>query len=144
MKLNWGHYIVIAFILFGAFLTYFMIKGARNQGDLVTEDYYNQEIKYQQRIDATQRAQSIGQIEVIRSADGICVKFPDEFDNSTTGDLHMYKPDNAKLDVVLPIALNDEKQQCVMGSTITPGLWSVKVSAIFGGQTYYWEESIFW
>jgi hypothetical protein len=144
MKLNWGHYIIIAYVLFAAMLTHFMIKGARNQNDLVTADYYNQEVKYQQRIDDVQRAEILGAIELIRTADGLCIQFPEGIDASATGELHLYKPDNAKLDLVQPINLNETAQHCISASQIASGLWSVKASATIGGQSYYWEESIFW
>ncbi|MCK5400025.1 MAG: FixH family protein, partial [Flavobacteriaceae bacterium] len=50
MKMNWGTGIVIAFIGFIAFIMFFVITMSTNkkyEHDLVTEDYYKEELEYQ-------------------------------------------------------------------------------------------------
>ncbi len=47
MKINWGTGIVIAFVAFIAFIMYFVINMITNKKydhDLVTEDYYKEEL----------------------------------------------------------------------------------------------------
>ena len=49
MKIGWGTGIVIAFVLFIAFIMYFVVNMTVNKKydhDFVTEDYYNKEIAY--------------------------------------------------------------------------------------------------
>lgn len=144
MKLNWGHYIVIAFVLFAAMLTYFMIKGARNQGDLVAKDYYQQEVNYQQRIEAFNNAEALGKVDLARNEDGLCLVFPQNFNTKSIGEIHFYRPDNARLDFVIPLNLNSENNVCIEKNRLATGVWSVKIQATHSGKSYYWEESIYW
>ena len=50
MKINWGTGIVLAFIGFISFIMYFVVNMNTNKKydhDLVTEDYYKQELEFQ-------------------------------------------------------------------------------------------------
>ncbi len=43
------------FILFGGYIAGFIVFASRQKMDLVRNDYYDQEIRYQQQIDRVQR-----------------------------------------------------------------------------------------
>jgi hypothetical protein len=49
--MNWGYKIAITFILFGALIIFMVVKSFQQNIDLVTDDYYQEELKYQQQID---------------------------------------------------------------------------------------------
>ena len=52
MKLNWGTGIVIAIIAFMSFILYFVISmstGNNYNHDLVSEEYYQKELKFQEK-----------------------------------------------------------------------------------------------
>ncbi len=54
MKFNWGTGIVLAFIGFIGFIMYFIVSmhtDTKYDHDLVTEDYYKQELEFQNDID---------------------------------------------------------------------------------------------
>ena len=62
MKINWGTGIVLAFIGFIAFIMYFVISMNINkdyQHDLVTDDYYKEELEYQNDIDKEENANNL-------------------------------------------------------------------------------------
>ncbi|MBV6405899.1 MAG: FixH family protein [Flavobacteriales bacterium] len=56
MKLNWGTGTAIALGVFVALMGGFMIKASNEQEQLVAEDYYTQELHYQDRLDKLNRA----------------------------------------------------------------------------------------
>ena len=59
MKFNWGTGIVLAFVAFITFILYFVVLSFRDPAsnhDLVTDDYYQKELKYQDDLDAAKRA----------------------------------------------------------------------------------------
>ena len=61
MKINWGTGIVIAIVAFIGFILYFVITMSTDKTysyDLVTDKYYQQELKYQQEIDAKKMQQN--------------------------------------------------------------------------------------
>ena len=51
MKLNWGHYIVIGFIGFVILILFMVFRSYQHNNDLVSEDYYAEEIAFQDVID---------------------------------------------------------------------------------------------
>jgi len=62
MKFNWGTGIVLAFIAFISFIMYFVINMSTNKKydhDLVTEQYYNKELKFQEDIDKSKNARNL-------------------------------------------------------------------------------------
>ncbi|WP_338039248.1 FixH family protein [Maribacter litopenaei] len=79
MKFNWGTGIVLAFIGFIGFILFFVVRMStdnRANHDLVTEDYYRQELAYQKEIDAQNNAtKDINKLQVRKSPDGLEIRF---------------------------------------------------------------------
>ena len=62
MKFNWGTGIVLAFIAFISFIMYFVISMNTDKSldhDLVNEDYYKQELEFQNDIDKEKNAKTL-------------------------------------------------------------------------------------
>ncbi|WP_371877551.1 FixH family protein [Aquimarina sp. Aq78] len=62
MKINWGTAIVLVFIGFISFILYFVVKMNINsdyEHDLVTEDYYKQELAFQNEINAEKNSKTL-------------------------------------------------------------------------------------
>jgi hypothetical protein len=55
-KLNWGKGLVIFFIIFFAWVLFFVLFALRQTNDLVTDDYYQQGAKYTDQININQRS----------------------------------------------------------------------------------------
>ncbi|HRE64300.1 MAG TPA: FixH family protein [Ferruginibacter sp.] len=64
--MNWGTKIVIVFSLFVAGILIMVFKASMQQMDLVVPDYYEQELKYQGRIDEIQRATQLSEKVICR------------------------------------------------------------------------------
>ena len=143
MKINWGTGIVIAITLFAIFIGYFFFRGMQNPSDLVTDDYYNEEVEYQQHIDNRTRAKQLGNIMLQSEQGKIAIVFPEAFNGqSATGKLHFYKPDNAKIDSQFDLSVDSNNQQLIDVSAFPRGLWYIKIEASINNEGYYWEESI--
>ena len=80
MKINWGTGIVIAFIAFISFIMYFVISmntNSKYDHDLVTEDYYKQELEFQNEIDKESNSKHLVEnISWKKTTDGIHIIFP--------------------------------------------------------------------
>lgn len=57
---NWGKGIVMVYVLFVAGMLYLVFQSKQQKLDLVVDDYYQQELKFQGQIDAAQRAINAG------------------------------------------------------------------------------------
>lgn len=143
MKINWGTGITISLVLFAAMLTYYMIRGAQNPSDLVTEDYYEQEIKYQDRIDYTKNANELGALEIQKENGLLKIIFPVGFNSaSATGKIHFYRPNNAAMDFDLPLRIEAQNAQTINTTEVIKGRWTIKTEMQAAGKNYYWENKI--
>jgi hypothetical protein len=57
--MNWGYKILSIYAIFIVGIMFMVFKSSSQNQDLVTSDYYEQELKYQDRIDDTQRANAL-------------------------------------------------------------------------------------
>src|SRR5690606_26155427 len=110
MKINWGTAIVLAIMSFMTFILYLVITMTTNQEfnhDLVTEEYYKQELTFQDQLDREANSQKLTtNIIVAKTAEGIQVSFPSDLDlTAIKGEISMYRPSNKEQDFTIPIAL---------------------------------------
>lgn len=143
MKFNWGWGLAIALVLFAIFIGQFLVRAMGDRADLVADDYYNQEINYQERINNAARAKALGVISFVPMDDEIGIVFPDGFDGlNATGTVHLYKPDNSDFDKRFPLAIDSSNVHVLAAKDLLRGLWRIKIEAEADGKSYYWEESI--
>jgi hypothetical protein len=73
------------------------------QIDLVSEDYYQNEINYQEEIDQINNLKALRlQPRVEITAKELIVQFPDQLE-ITNAEIHLLRPDNNQLDLKFPI-----------------------------------------
>lgn len=143
MKINWGTGIVIAITCFAIFIGYFFVRGLQNPSELVSENYYDSEVRYQQHIDNRSRAKSLGNIYLKPVNNKVAIVFPKAFTGALAqGEIHFYKPNDAKSDVRIALNISNNNEQLIDVATFSKGLWYIKIDATLGGNGYYWEESI--
>ena len=56
MKFNWGHKILGIYFVFITGIAFMVVMSSRQKIDLVTPDYYAEEIKFQEKIDEKNNA----------------------------------------------------------------------------------------
>ncbi len=144
MKWNWGTGIVLSFIAFIAFILFFVLRMSmddRSNHDLVTEDYYKQELTYQLDIDAMQRAKELSApLRVERSASGMLIRFPGNMDpKKIEGKVSLYRPSNKHLDFDLPISLSNT-HLLIPDKRLLDGRWDMDVQWKYEGVTYLHRE----
>jgi len=146
MKINWGTAIVLAFIGFISFIMYFVISMNFNDKynhDLVTEDYYKEELGYQDDINKQNNAQALDQdITYEKTSEGLVFKFPENFDTKkSTGKVFLYRPSNKQLDFETPISIS-ESYLLVPDKRLLDGRWNIKVDWQYNGKSYLFKKEI--
>jgi nitrogen fixation protein FixH len=144
MKFNWGYKIAAFYLVFVAGILYLVVQSSRQQMDLVTPDYYAQEIKYQEKIDQSKRAAALSEpIRYQVISDGIQISFPQEFQGkSITGDALLYYPADEKKDIAVTIQTN-QNQMIIPIPDKRSGMHILKVNWEVDGVSYYFEEPVF-
>ena len=112
MKVNWGTAIVIAMIAFIVFILTFVYRSAvmdEYQHELVSEDYYGDELHYQEEIDKINNASKLEvDLTMVRTADGLTFRFPEDLEpEKISGTISLQRPSNKSLDLKMPIELTD-------------------------------------
>ena len=146
MRINWGVGIVIAFVLFIGFIMFFVIKmntEDKYDHDLVTDEYYQEELKYQDAIDKEANAKTLKtDIQWKKTDDGILIEFPSDIDyNKISGKVFLYRPSNKQLDMEIPISLSDH-YLLIPDDRLLDGRWNISVDWQYNQTEYLFKEEM--
>jgi hypothetical protein len=146
MKFNWGTGIVLAFIGFISFIMYFVINMNTNDKydhDLVTEDYYKQELEFQNEINKETNAKSLtNNVQWKKTDQGVIIIFPETLKaNSITGKVFLYRPSNKQFDFEIPISLSNHNL-LIPDKRLLDGRWNIKVDWQYNGTGYLFKKEI--
>jgi hypothetical protein len=103
---------------------------------LVAPDYYDQEIKYQQRMEQEERSRDLLVFETTDVE--LRLRFRDA---RAAGAIRLYRPSDAALDRNVPIELDATGCQVIQSADLARGLWKARVSWTSGGQDFFKETS---
>jgi len=146
MKINWGTGIVLAFIGFISFIMYFVINMNINKKydhDLVTEDYYKEELEYQQDIDKEKNAKKLDiDITWKKTEEGMVLMFPKNLNQEDIkGKVFLYRPSNKQFDFETPVSLSDHNL-LIPDNRLLDGRWNIKVDWEYNGNSYLYRKEI--
>lgn len=142
----WPLSITVAFVLFiGGTVTLIVVASTR-QSDLVTANYYEQEIRYQTRLDQLSRTAPLTN-EVTVVFDGIARKIrislpASHADSQTSGRVQLYRPSAAGLDRELKLELDATGSQTLDAASLEPGFWKVRIYWTCRQQDYFVDKGI--
>jgi hypothetical protein len=141
----WPVGLVLFFIVFAAYIIGFVIFASVQKMDLVREDYYDQEIRFQKQIDRVQRTAPVladANIDYDRAGDLVTVRLPSVKQNNIGGTVSFYRPSDASLDTSVKLGLDPVGHQSVSVRSLSTGLWRVRVQWKMSGQEYFFEKPI--
>jgi nitrogen fixation protein FixH len=148
MKINWGTGIVIAFAIFISFILFMVITMSTDKKynhDLVTPDYYQKELAYQDEIDAEENANKLSsKVKVEKTSQGILLTFPEELkDKNLKGTVSLYRPSNKKLDFNLSLNVSNA-QMLIPENRLLEGRWDIIINWEDEGKKYMFKDKIFY
>ena len=119
-------------------------KASREKFDLVTPDYYDAELKFQNVIDDKQRtAELSAPPKITHSVNAVSIQLPDEFLNKDVkGELFLYRPSDASKDVKRSFTTNKSFVEIPLDKELS-GAYEIKLSWKASGKTFYNEQRIF-
>jgi hypothetical protein len=135
---------MFVYIAFVAGIGFLVFKASSQKFDLVTKDYYDQELKYQQVIDqAANTSKLSAPIAIKRSEGELKISFPDEMKNKKKLiDFYLYYAADAKKDFRKSFELNENElaQALPVGMK---GMYELKLTWETEGVKYYHEQKIY-
>ena len=140
----WPWAIVIWFICFFGVVVGMTVTAARSRSDVVAADYYAQELKFQDRIDAAGRTDSMSeppQVTYDSKSRVLRIQLPSGAKVSG-GKVALYRPDDARLDQDLPMVLDATGSQVISTDGLKVGRWRIRLSWTLDGKEYYHEATV--
>ncbi|MGH1387913.1 FixH family protein [Kordia sp.] len=146
MKINWGTGIVLAFVGFISFIMYFIVNmnvQSKYDHDLVTDSYYDEELKYQSDIDKQRNALKLTEnISSKLTASGVEIQFPKNLIFSNIkGKVFLYRPSNKQFDFEIPISLSNHTL-LIPDNRLLGGRWNIKIDWSYNNTDYLFKEEI--
>lgn len=139
-KFNWGWGILISIIVFLLIMAALIIFSMSKEVDLVTKDYYKNELEYQTQIDKTNESLKLNkEVNLSQNENGLVISFPDSV--NIEGELNFYRPSDYKLDFSIPINLLEGNKLSVSKNKFVKGYWKVKISWRENEKDFYSEKT---
>lgn len=141
MKLNWGTGIAIVYTTFVVFIGVMVYKAFGEDFDLVTEDYYAQEIKFQEKIDSRSRAEKLDvSVQTVVEGKSLKIIFPQESE-LLTGSINCFRPSDETKDFTETFK-TEEGFHTIPLNKFIKGKYLIKIDWSLNGVEFYQEQTI--
>ena len=142
MKFNWGHGLTIFIICFVSFILIFVLQTTKLNTELYANDYYRQEIEYQDKINAINNFKYLNQdILTKQNKSHFKILLPTYFvQKKVTGNIYFYKPENSLLDFKKTIVNSSDIS--ISKDEISKGRFIMKISLKDDFRSYFTEQEI--
>ena len=137
--------LVATFILFICGTISLVVFACSQKQDLVSSDYYEQEIRFQGHLEKLERAhRSARPASIVYDSVAGCIRISvtREAGIPVNGDIQLYRPSAAGMDQHFKLSLDSQGMQSLDASALRSGLWKVRVSWMVDNQEYFLEKSI--
>jgi nitrogen fixation protein FixH len=142
----WPLGIILVFLLFISGTISLVVMACVQKVDLVSADYYEQEIKFQnhmEQLDRTQRLGAGAAFTYDAATRRIRVALPTASGaGAITGHIQLYRPSAAGLDRRINLKPDAQGVQFLDAATLQHGLWKVRVSWKVNDQDYFLDQSV--
>lgn len=142
----WPYGIIAAFVIFASGTISLVVIASSARSELVSRDYYEQELRYQSRLDQLRRTQFwSNRISAAYDASGRRVKISVPKEHAAiglTGSIELYRPSAANADATQALSPDREGIQWLDATPLSPGLWKVRLQWKVGTEDYYADRSL--
>lgn len=145
-KSPWPYAIIATFVVFVSALAAYVGFACSNDVELVTADYYQQEIEYEQQMERLKRTHSLGdQVRVVSEPGTKHLRLQIPATHVSTeleGKIQFYYPANGNEDRHFPLEVSSEGVQEFDLSTLERGFWRMKVRWTNAKEEYHYEQEL--
>ena len=133
-------WVISAFVLFGLFIGSLVVICVREDVNLVSKDYYQQELNHQAKIIQQGNANQLAekpQLAFENNAVKVLFPFPSTMEK---GELHVMRPSDDRLDHHFKVSVLNGGSQLFPLTTWQKGLYRVSLTWTMEGKEYYFEK----
>jgi hypothetical protein len=138
----WPYGLITAFVLFFAGMATVVTIAVTHQENLVSDQYYENELNFQGQLDSAARAQKAGaDIRYDASARSVVIALPPgQVAGKLAGTIQLYRADAPEKDRTLTLQPGSDGRQTLNVAQFATGPWLLRVNWQAAGQGYYLEQ----
>jgi hypothetical protein len=143
-RINWGTGVVIGIVAFVVMSITMTIIFMTQDVSLVSDNYYEKSLSYQEEIDKQNRTKLLNEeVEINYNGDVISILFPSDYiSEKMNGEMYFYRPSDQKMDFKISLKLSETGTQIIPTQNIEKGFWRLKLNWEMDGNGYYNEKAI--
>lgn len=142
--MNWGTKITILYIGFVILIVSMVFISATNKSELVSKDYYEQELRYQDRIDALNNEQKLSvtiNYEIVDQF--VILKYLNsEIRKDFKGEVLFFRPSDSTKDLKIDLIFDKEGEQIISKDKLSKGVYKMCISWKNDKKVFYKEAII--
>ena len=141
MNINWGLGIALFYLTFMVVLLFFVFKSTTYDNSLVMDNYYEQDLRYQEHYDKIVNTQNLEKGVVVNykaKQQKIEIHFPPVM-KDLNGTLHFFHPSTKNKDVTLALQANENGQMTILTDRFASGRWKIKLDWVSNQKAYFKE-----
>jgi hypothetical protein len=141
--MNIGHWIIVVFILFACFIGILVTVCMQEDVSLVSANYYQEELAYQERIERMENTLMLDKKPVIKIVQQqLHIQF-ESSSNIENGEVKLFCPSNSGMDRQYTFKATMESVQVFDLGTLEKGVYRAKIFWTMDGKEYYQEEVVY-
>jgi len=142
--MNWGKWIIVSFVLFAGFIGTLVGVCIRQDVNLVSKDYYKDELQYESQIQRIKNVSLLQSKPVITVLDkGVIQIAFARFNEIEKGELKLFRPSDPTNDRKYNVTTTSSLTQEFPTDNLNPGMYRAKMQWTMNGKEFYLEEVIF-
>ena len=142
--MNFGNKLLLVFAAFAGLLSYMAYRCFAVPIDLVSTEYYKDEISYQDVIDGTKNANALsGKTVVATNGKDVSVQLPFEMKrHQVKGTIFFYSPSHIENDRHFKLTTDNDAKQLIDVKNLKKGNYTVKIDWKENNNHYYAENQL--
>ena len=145
---SWGHGVVIALFAFIVFILsmLFLFPSGQKNSEMVTDNYYEEELQYQDVIDAKKRADTLQEKPIYsQDTNGIKIHFPKDYNNTnTTVKFVLNRTDDQNLDIKKSTQLDPNQSFTIPSHVLSKGNYTLRLMWTKDKTDYRLDYDVIW
>ena len=141
--MNWGKSIILAFVIFAAFMGTLVTICFRQDISLVTTDYYREELAYQGHIDRLSNTNALRDEPEIRADSGKLIVSIGNLSRVDSGYVQLFRPSDPALDIrfVIPPGAGSSLYFPLVG--LKKGMYRARMEWTMAGRGFSYEQVVY-
>jgi len=145
MKISWGIIIIAVFVFFAGGIGIMVGVSMSKNSDLVTENYYETQLKHQDKIYMMKRTNQLkDKVNLNIENEMLTIKYPDDFvSENISGKIYFYRAMDKKKDFTVDIHKDRKSIQEISTVKMDKGHWKIQIQWNASSKEYFYESDIF-